>query len=89
MCCLSQGLSIACSTPGAIEWDKEWANTHEISGRVMKDVHTSGAGFQDNSNSQPAAHAQVSAEDMWRCGAPFRLAIDLMQAACNIDDARV
>lgn len=29
-------LSIACSTPEAIEWDPEWKNMHEISGRAIK-----------------------------------------------------
>ena len=43
---LLQGLSIACSTPEAIAWDKEWANTHEISGRAMKAVHDSGSDFK-------------------------------------------
>ena len=42
----AQGLSIACSTPEAVCWDPSWANTHEISGRVMKNVHDSAEGFQ-------------------------------------------
>lgn len=29
------GRSIACSTPEATLWHKEWANTHEISGRAI------------------------------------------------------
>ena len=41
-----QGLSIACSTPEAVCWDPTWANTHEISGRAMKNVHDSAEGFQ-------------------------------------------
>jgi len=32
-----KGLSIACSTPEAIEWNPEWRNTHEISGRAIAD----------------------------------------------------
>lgn len=40
------GLSIACSTPEAIAWDEEWANTHEISGRAMKLVHDYGSDFK-------------------------------------------
>lgn len=34
-----KGLSIACSTPEAVSWDPTWANTHEISGRAIMDVH--------------------------------------------------
>lgn len=41
-----KGLSIACSTPEAVCWDPSWANTHEISGRAMKNVHDSAEGFQ-------------------------------------------
>ena len=41
-----QGLSIACSTPEAVSWDPSWADTHEISGRAMKNVHDSAEGFQ-------------------------------------------
>ena len=41
-----QGLSIACSTPEAINWDPSWASTHEISGRAMANVHDAAAGFQ-------------------------------------------
>ena len=41
-----QGLSIACSTPEAIAWDEEWANTHEISGRALKLVHDYGSDFK-------------------------------------------
>eukprot|EP00884_Botryococcus_braunii_P006202 jgi/Botrbrau1/15583/Bobra.0288s0002.1 len=41
-----KGLSIACSTPEAVCWDEEWANTHEISGRALRDVHEAGASFQ-------------------------------------------
>lgn len=41
-----QGLSIACSTPEAVSWDKEWSDTHEISGRALRDVHSAGASFQ-------------------------------------------
>eukprot|EP00891_Asterochloris_glomerata_P008873 jgi/Astpho2/8873/Aster-05503 len=40
------GLSIACSTPEAINWDPTWASTHEISGRAMANVHDAAAGFQ-------------------------------------------
>ncbi|KAK9814108.1 hypothetical protein WJX72_000787 [[Myrmecia] bisecta] len=40
-----KGLSIACSTPEAIAWDPEWADTHEISGRAMKSVHEAADGF--------------------------------------------
>ena len=40
-----QGMSIACSTPEALKWDPEWAGTHEISGRAMKNVHTAGDEF--------------------------------------------
>ena len=41
-----QGLSIACSTPEAVSWDPSWANSHEISGRAMKNVHDAAEGFQ-------------------------------------------
>jgi asparagine synthase (glutamine-hydrolysing) len=41
----SQGLSIACSTPEAIKWDKEFEGAHEISGRAMKAVHLAGHEF--------------------------------------------
>ena len=40
-----QGLSIACSTPEALAWDPEWADTHEISGRAMRAVHEAGEAF--------------------------------------------
>ena len=40
-----QGMSIACSTPEALKWDPEWAGTHEISGRAMKNVHAAGSEF--------------------------------------------
>lgn len=40
-----QGLSIACSTPEALAWDPDWADTHEISGRAMRAVHTAGNDF--------------------------------------------
>lgn len=43
-----QGMSIACSTEEALKWDPEWANTHEISGRAMKDVHSAGNQFNVN-----------------------------------------
>jgi hypothetical protein len=46
LCWHAQGLSIACSTPEAVCWDEEWANTHEISGRALRDVHEAGASFQ-------------------------------------------
>ena len=41
-------MSIACSTEEALKWDPEWANTHEISGRAMKDVHSAGNQFNVN-----------------------------------------
>ena len=41
-----KGLSIACSTPEALAWDPEWADTHEISGRAIKAVHEAGADFE-------------------------------------------
>ncbi|EIE27700.1 glutamine-hydrolyzing asparagine synthase [Coccomyxa subellipsoidea C-169] len=40
-----KGLSIACSTPEALAWDPEWADTHEISGRAMQAVHAAGSTF--------------------------------------------
>lgn len=43
---LYQGLSIACSTPEALAWDPEWADTHEISGRAMRAVHAAGSTFK-------------------------------------------
>lgn len=46
MCLDVQGLSIACSTPEAVNWDPSWANSHEISGRAMKNVHDAAEGFQ-------------------------------------------
>ena len=46
MQCHLQGLSIACSTPEAVSWDPSWANSHEISGRAMKNVHDAAEGFQ-------------------------------------------
>lgn len=30
-----RGLSVACSTPEAVNWDPEWKNLHEISGRAI------------------------------------------------------
>lgn len=41
-----KGLSIACSTPEAVAWDPDWANTHEISGRAIKSVHSAGHAFK-------------------------------------------
>ncbi|KAL3158675.1 Asparagine synthetase [Trebouxia sp. C0010 RCD-2024] len=41
-----KGLSIACSTPEAVSWDPSWADSHEISGRAMKNVHDAAEGFQ-------------------------------------------
>jgi asparagine synthase (glutamine-hydrolysing) len=43
-----KGLSIACSTPEALAWDPEWADSHEISGRAIKAVHDGGAGFEED-----------------------------------------
>ena len=43
--CPLQGLSIACSTPEALAWDPDWADTHEISGRAMHAVHDAGHDF--------------------------------------------
>jgi len=40
-----QGLSIACSTPEAVEWDPEWKNAHEISGRAISGVHEMSGDF--------------------------------------------
>ena len=40
-----QGLSIACSTPEAIKWDKDFEGAHEISGRAMRNVHLAGNEF--------------------------------------------
>lgn len=37
-------LSIACSTPEAIHWNKEWKDLQEISGRSIK-VHASSSTF--------------------------------------------
>lgn len=35
------GASVACSTPKAIEWDAEWANNLDPSGRAALGVHLS------------------------------------------------
>eukprot|EP00210_Caulerpa_lentillifera_P007631 g7288.t1 len=39
-----KGLSVACSTPEAVEWDPTWKNLHEISGRAI-DVHSAADQF--------------------------------------------
>lgn len=52
-----QGLSIACSTPEALAWDPEWADTHEISGRAMRAVHEQGANFTYEKRQAAAAAA--------------------------------
>ena len=57
-----QGLSIACSTPAAIAWDEEWAGMHEISGRVMKNVHEAGAHLKEHTDSG-SPEAAVTKED--------------------------
>jgi asparagine synthase (glutamine-hydrolysing) len=51
------GLSIACSTPEAVSWDESWANTHEISGRAMKDVHTAGSSFDYDRRQDKSDHS--------------------------------
>ena len=35
------GPSIACSTPAAVRWDKEWEGRADPSGRAVKEVHCS------------------------------------------------
>jgi asparagine synthase (glutamine-hydrolysing) len=59
--CALQGLSIACSTPEALAWDPDWADTHEISGRAMRAVHEAGQGFSYQKR-QEASHAAGSAQ---------------------------
>lgn len=39
-----KGLSIACSTPEAVDWDPTWKNVHDISGRAIN-VHESADGY--------------------------------------------
>jgi len=53
-----KGLSIACSTPEAVSWDPSWANTHEISGRAILDVHASADGFVV----EKSVHEELAAE---------------------------
>jgi asparagine synthase (glutamine-hydrolysing) len=45
-----KGLSIACSTEHAVGWHKEWADSHEISGRAMAGVHDGGGVFAAAAN---------------------------------------
>ena len=56
--CAPQGLSIACSTPEALAWDPDWADTHEISGRAMRAVHEAGEGF--SYHKRQASHAAAA-----------------------------
>lgn len=54
--CDLQGLSIACSTEHAIKWDAAWADSHEISGRAMVNVHDAQQHLQpDGSHPAPAS----------------------------------
>ena len=46
-----KGLSVACSTPGAIHWDPSWANLHEISGRII-DVHAATTEGDDTTDAE-------------------------------------
>lgn len=39
-----RGLSVACSTPEAVNWDPEWKHLHEISGRAIG-VHVASSEF--------------------------------------------
>lgn len=55
-----QGLSIACSTPAAIAWDPDWADTHEISGRALRSVHDAGAGFSYERREAPLANGHAA-----------------------------
>lgn len=48
-----QGLSIACSTEHAIKWDESWANSHEISGRAMVNVHDAQQHLQPDGHHAP------------------------------------
>ncbi|PSJ48287.1 asparagine synthase B [Zobellella taiwanensis] len=38
--CVPCGPSVACSTPKALEWDAQWKNMADPSGRAVKGVHT-------------------------------------------------
>jgi len=40
-----RGLSVACSTPEAVNWKPEWKELHEISGRAIANVHEQAEGF--------------------------------------------
>ncbi|OIN13987.1 hypothetical protein BFR47_08740 [Oceanisphaera psychrotolerans] len=38
--CVPSGPSVACSTPTALEWDEQWKNMADPSGRAVKGVHS-------------------------------------------------
>ena len=40
--CVPEGPSVACSTPTAIKWDKQFEQMQDPSGRAVKDVHKDG-----------------------------------------------
>lgn len=42
------GPSIACSTPAAVEWDKEWAKRADPSGRAVAGVHSNATSVNNN-----------------------------------------
>ncbi|MCB9880126.1 MAG: asparagine synthase B, partial [Planctomycetes bacterium] len=41
--CVPEGMSIACSTPTALEWDASFRNNADPSGRSVLGVHADGA----------------------------------------------
>jgi len=52
-----RGLSVACSTPEAVDWDPEWKNLHEISGRAIG-VHVAAESFEKGHSERiPIPHA--------------------------------
>lgn len=51
-----RGLSVACSTPEAVDWDPEWKNLHEISGRAIG-VHVAAENFDNRSERIPIPQA--------------------------------
>ena len=65
-----KGLSVACSTPEAVEWDPEWRNLHEISGRAIK-VHASSSLFtsMDGEMQGHEGGNGASGETCWMGGA--------------------
>lgn len=56
-----RGLSVACSTPEAVEWDPEWKDMHEISGRAIG-VHCASQYFEKKAAPRPIPIAAAKGE---------------------------